>query len=55
MFSLGLGRFLRGEARKNAKEKKETYEVSPRPFRRAANPFPSPVVERAPLDLIRER
>ena len=38
MFSLGLGRFLRGEARKNAKEKKETYEVSPRPFRRAANP-----------------
>ena len=41
MFSLGLGRFLRGEARKNAKEKKETYEVSPRPFRRAACPAPS--------------
>ena len=40
MLSFGLGRFLRGEARKNAKEKSQIYEVSARVF--AANP-PGPL------------
>ena len=57
MFSLGLGRFPPGRGPEESQGKEGAYEVSPRPFRRAAvpPPLPSPVVERAPLDLTRER